>query len=191
MNRRYGHVLSALLQDERIQLYRPLLGTTLKKFGSSLLQEAARADIRFCLLREMPGMATLSATLCDRATALDEWPQDEAGYFSPHERMIYLRSLSPVLLAREFGHAVDYALGGGKFYSEMDDAIRSAFRNAYWFVSSWAGSSVADYFAESLRFYIGIDQRQCRWFNVSRATLQRVDPTMYGILTNLVTGKSS
>jgi hypothetical protein len=161
----YDDAVSALLQDKRTQRYRPLLGSTLKKFGQRLLGEVVRADIRFCFL--------------------DKWPDEEAGYFSARERTIYLRSLSTRLVAHEFAHAVDYALGGGKYYSENTIAITSSFQRARWFISPWAGSSRSDYFAENLRFYIGADTVTCHWRNRARMRLQRLDPDMFDILERL------
>jgi hypothetical protein len=180
--------VSALLQDKRTQRYRPLLGSTLKKFGQRLLGEVVRADIRFCFLQDIHDFEMLPLSLRERAIALDEWPDEEAGYFSARERTIYLRSLSTRLVAHELAHAVDYALGGGKYYSENTIAITSSFQRARWFISPWAGSSRSDYFAENLRFYIGAETITCHWRNRARKRLQRLDPDMFDILERLFHG---
>ncbi len=123
-----------------------------------------------------------SPYLAEQAPCLDK----QAGVFVLNERTAYLRSHSPIAVAHEFGHALDCALGaGGRYRSVEDVAIRNAFRTARAFVTAYAATAVEEFFAESVRAFVGGNERRPTADMVSRALLRECSPEMDGIIEAL------
>ena len=101
------------------------------------------------------------------------------------ERTVYLRSSSPMTVAHEFGHALDCALGGGVYRSGYDPQIRAAFAAARSFVTPYAASGLDEYFAESVRAFVEVNDAHSPWPKATRARLQRLDPSMYRCVEQL------
>jgi hypothetical protein len=74
--------------------------------------------------------ARAGAAIRRTCASVDTWPVPPAGLFVVEERTVYLRSLSSLTVIHELGHALDCALGGGRYFSGIDPAIRRAFENA-------------------------------------------------------------
>lgn len=101
------------------------------------------------------------------------------------ERAVYLRSMSPMTICHEAGHALDCALGGGVYRSSIEPKIRRAFAAATAFVTPYAASACDEYFAESVRAWVGANDPHSLWPAVSRERLAQMDPTMWDIVSGL------
>jgi hypothetical protein len=127
----------------------------------------------------------VSPALRRLAPGIDRWPIPPAGLFVTEERAIYLRSKSPMTICHEAGHALDSALGGGVYLSGIDPKIRRAFAAASAFVTPYAASACDEYFAESVRAWIGANDPHSLWPRVSKERLATVDPRMFRIVSQL------
>ncbi|MBV9646569.1 MAG: hypothetical protein JO043_03810, partial [Candidatus Eremiobacteraeota bacterium] len=85
-------------------------------------------------------------------------------------------------------HALDCALGGGLYRSGYDTEIRSAFSRARRFVTPYAATGLDEYFAESLRAFVEVNDDDSPWPNATKESLATVDPPMYRYLESLVAG---
>ncbi|HET9097081.1 MAG TPA: hypothetical protein VFN37_10495, partial [Candidatus Baltobacteraceae bacterium] len=85
----------------------------------------------------------------------------------------------------EFGHALDCALGEGVYRSSIDPQLRHLFAAATAYVTPYAATGTDEYFAESLRAYVEINDPASFWPRATRARLRRVDPQMYEYVAEL------
>ncbi len=88
-------------------------------------------------------------------------------------------------ITHEFGHALDCALGGGVYRSGIDPKIRQAFSGATMFVTPYAATGIDEYFAESVRAFVGINDPASSWPRATRDRLRCCDPTMHAILEGI------
>lgn len=174
-------IYSALIPDAAREA-RSKIAEVLACFGESILSRVAKAHGSIRPLRKHERYAEASPALARLGIDVDSWPAPPAGLFVVEERTVYLRSLSPMTIAHEFGHALDCALGNGVYFSGIDSAVREAFANAKSFVTLYAASGIDEYFAESARAYVGVNDRSSHWPSVSRAKLRRTDAAMYAII---------
>ena len=114
------------------------------------------------------------------------FPISPAGLFVVEERTVFLRSLSPMTICHEAGHALDCALGGGVYLSGIDPMIRRAFAAATAFVTPYSASSCDEYAAENFRAFVEANDPNSPWPTVSRERLLQVDPTMFRIVSGLL-----
>ena len=110
---------------------------------------------------------------------VDAWPCPPTRLFVVEERTVYLRSRSPMTVAHEFAHALDCALGCGVYRSGIDPRVRTLFGNATAFITPYAATGLDEYFAESVRAYVEINDPASSWPRATRRRLLRVDPKMY------------
>lgn len=153
--------------------------TTLVRFGMGPLAYALNARIRVVLLGTGESFAHGSPALTRLGIDVDAWPSPPAGLFVVEERTVYLRSRSPMTVAHEFAHALDCALGGGVYRSGVDPRVRTLFGNAPAFVTPYAATGIDEYFAESIRAYVEINDPASSWPRATRRRLLRVDPAMH------------
>ena len=137
------------------------------------------------VLQRSQTFSEVSPALRRLAPGIDRWPIPPAGLFVTEERAIYLRSKSPMTICHEAGHALDSALGGGVYLSGIDPKIRRAFAAATAFVTPYAASACDEYFAESVRAWIGANDPHSLWPRVTKERLATVDPRMYRIVSDL------
>lgn len=163
----------------------PSVTRTLRRFGEGALALATRAGIRVLLLSRGQRYAERSTALARLAIDVDAWPAPPAGLFVVEERTMYLRSRSPMTVAHEFGHAIDCALGNGVYASSSDVRLRELFANAKGFVTPYAATAPDEYFAESLRAYVEVNDAQSFWPRATRSRLRRVDPAMWAYVDAL------
>lgn len=156
-----------------------------KWFGASAVAFAERADVRVVVLKEGEKFGDASPVLRRIVAGVDNWPIAPAGLFVVEERTVYLRSLSPMTLAHEFGHALDCALGGGVYLSGVDPRIRRAFNTATAFVTPYAASACDEYFAECVRAFVEVNDPYSLWPRATRDRLWSVDPRMAAIVASL------
>jgi hypothetical protein len=152
---------------------------TLARFGSGALSYAHRSNVCVALLRDGELYRDASQALARLGIDVDAWPAPPAGLFVVEERALYLRSRSPMTVAHEFGHALDCALGGGVYRSGVDPRVRTLFASATAFVTPYAATGLDEYFAESLRAYVGVNDSVSLWPRVTRERLRRIDPAMH------------
>jgi len=152
---------------------------TLVRFGMGPLAYALDAGIRVILLATGEAYAHASPALMRLGIDVDGWPSPPAGLFVVEERTVYLRSRSPMTVAHEFAHALDCALGSGVYRSGVDPRVRALFGSAPAFVTPYAATGVDEYFAESVRAYVEINDPASSWPRATRRRLLRADPEMY------------
>lgn len=152
---------------------------TLGRFGAAALQFAAESRVRIVLLHAGERYREASCALARLGIDVDAWPAPPAGLFVVEERALYLRSRSPMTVAHEFGHALDCALGGGVYRSGIDPRVRTHFSSARTFVTPYAATGLDEYFAESLRAYVGVNDPSSPWPRATAARLRRIDAAMF------------
>jgi hypothetical protein len=152
---------------------------TLVRFGRGALEYAREGRIRVILLRGAEPYREASSALARLGIDVDAWPAPPAGLFVVEERALYLRSRSPMTVAHEFGHALDCALGGGVYRSGIDPRVRAQFAGARAFVTPYAATGTDEYFAESLRAFVGVNDPASPWPRATRERLRRIDPNMF------------
>ncbi len=172
-------VAGLLFHAQRERPAEPAVLETLLRFGRGALAYARDAGIRVLLLRPGESYRDASATLARLGIDVDAWPAPPAGLFVVEERSLYLRSRSPMTVAHEFGHALDCALGGGVYRSGVDPRVRALFTGARTFVTPYAATGIDEYFAESVRAYVGINDPASPWPRATRERLRRIDPAMH------------
>ena len=159
--------------------------STLRRFGAGSARVARDAGIRIVALARGEGYRDCSKALRRLAAGVDDWPIPPAGLFVVEERTMYLRSFSAMTVAHEFAHALDCALGGGIYLSSVDPRIRRAFERATAFVTPYAASGLDEYFAETMRAWVEINDPQSLWPRATRARLAAADPAMTAVLASL------
>jgi hypothetical protein len=158
---------------------------TLLSFGEGARRFVARAGIRIVPLEEGERYSGASSALRRLGIEIDDWPAPPAGLFVVEERTMYLRSFSRMTVAHEFGHALDCALGGGVYRSGVDPRIRRAYARARTFVTPYAASGIDEYFAESIRAYVGVNDPSSLWPPATRARLFAVDPPIGHVIDDI------
>jgi hypothetical protein len=161
------------------------IAAALARFGDGAVRYAVRARIRIVPLGPARRYAEASGALRRLGVDVDAWPVPPAGLFVVEERTVFLRSASPMTVAHEFGHALDCALGGGLYRSGYDATVRAAFAAAREFVTPYAATGLDEYFAESLRAYVEVNDSQSPWPDATRARLASLDPAMHGFVAGL------
>ena len=176
---------AAVLVDPCDPPRRERIASTLRRFGGGALELAKRQRIRVVSLDARGRYDRASDALARMGVDVDAWPAPPAGLFVVEERTVYLRSLSPMAVAHEFAHALDCALGDGVYLSGRDPRIRSAFAGARRYITPYAASSVDEYFAESMRAYVGVNDPHSLWPRATRERLASLDPAIATILAEI------
>jgi hypothetical protein len=158
---------------------------TLNRFGTGAIAFAHRHAIRIVPLGRNEPYRDRSPALRRLGVDVDAWPAPPAGLFVVEERTVYLRSHSPMTVAHEFGHALDCALGDGVYRSGIDPQVRTLFAQARAYVTPYAATGLDEYFAESLRAYVEINDAASFWPRATRARLRRIDSGMYEYVDQL------
>lgn len=175
---------AALVHDASPQLV-ARIGRTIDRFGTGAVERAASAGIRVIPLERGQQYRDCSASLARLGVDVDAWPAPPAGLFVVEERTMYLRSCSPMTIAHEFGHALDCALGEGIYRSATDAALERLFCDAKTYVTPYAGTSVDEYFAESMRAYVEVNDPASYWPRATRSKLHCIDPAMHAYIAQL------
>lgn len=176
---------ASLLLDAASRAASVTVVDTLNRFGPDAIAFALRCGTRIVPLAADQRYEDASAALKRLGVDVDAWPAPPAGLFVVEERTVYLRSRSPMTVAHEFGHALDCALGGGVYLSSIDPQLRQLFAEASAYVTPYAATGADEYFAESLRAYVEINDPASFWPRATRSRLRRVDPQMHGYVEQL------
>jgi hypothetical protein len=175
---------AAALIDGRLSDHAAIV-RTLRKFGDAALRYALERSIRIVPLVRGERYQERSEALRRLGVDVDAWPAPPAGLFVVEERTMYLRSRSAMTVAHEFGHALDCALGEGVYRSSTDPVLRRLFCEAQTFVTPYAATGADEYFAESLRAYVEINDPASFWPRATRARLRRLDRAMHDYIEHL------
>lgn len=177
-------IYSALIPNAASKI-RSEIAQVLERFGDPILSIVAESGASIRPLRKHERYDESSPALARLGINVDAWPAPPAGLFVVEERTVYLRSLSPMTIAHEFGHALDCALGGGIYFSGADAIVRQAFLSAKKFVTPYAATGIDEYFAECVRAYVGVNDSSSRWPSVSRSKLERTDSVIYAVIDGI------
>jgi len=162
-----------------------LIAKTLGRFGEAALGFARRRHIRVVPLARNLRYQDASPSLRRLGVDVDAWPVPPAGLFVVEERTVYLRSATPMTIAHEFAHGLDCALGGGVYRSGYDSSIRRAFGRAREFVTPYAATGLDEYFAESMRAYVEVNDPSSPWPKATRARLVALDRPMFDVIEGI------
>ena len=176
---------AALLIDFACRNKYSVIIRTLNRFGADAIGFAHRNGIHIVPLERSEAYSQRSAALQRLSVDIDSWPAPPVGLFVVEERTVYLRSYSPMTVAHEFGHALDCALGLGVYRSSTDPVLRELFAQARAYVTPYAATGLDEYFAESLRAYVEINDASSFWPRATRERLQRIDAGMYDYVERL------
>jgi hypothetical protein len=181
------NILFSELRNEAEFANQSILKSVLEAYGSEIIKLFAESGIGICVLEGAGTYRDASAVLRRLAIDVDGWPVPPAGLFVVEERTAYFRRSSAMTFAHELGHALDCALGDGVYFSTSDSRIQGAYLNAQQFVTPYAATRVDEYFAESVRAWLGINDDECPWPQATRERLRRCDPAMYEIVGDIFT----
>ena len=176
---------AALLIDSACRHEYSVIIRTLNRFGADAIGFAHRNAIHIVPLKRAERYSQRSAALQRLGVDVDAWPAPPAGLFVVEERTVYLRSFSPMTVAHEFGHALDCALGQGVYRSSTDPVLRELFAQARAYVTPYAATGLDEYFAESLRAYVEINDTSSVWPRATRERLRRIDAGMHDYVERL------
>ena len=163
------------------------IADALARFGEDAVAFAYARGIRIVPLAAAQRYRDASASLRRLGVDVDAWPVPPAGLFVVEERAVYLRSATPMTVAHEFAHGLDCALGGGVYRSGYDSTIRGAFAATRAFVTPYAATGLDEYFAESIRAFVEVNDPSSPWPPATRERLATVDRAMYRFVEDLFT----
>jgi hypothetical protein len=165
-----------------------MLVDALASYGELALRQAVAAGVSIALVPEGQAFASFSSSVARCAPAIDEWPSPPSGLFVVDERRILLRARSlRMTAAHEFAHAIDALLARKKrsYFSYESEELRYYFATATGFVNEYAASSLDEYFAESMRAYVEVNDERCAWLPLTRQDLYLRDPRMFALIERL------
>ena len=184
-------IFSALVPNAEAAA-RASIAETLTTFGEPALKFTLEGGITVRVLESHQRYSEASPALRRLSIDVDAWPAPPAGLFVVEERCVFLRSLSPMTVSHEFGHALDCVLGKGVYFSGCSSEIRAAFASARSFVTPYAATGLDEYFAESTRAYVdGCNDPASAWPKATRERLRKLDPAMFAIIEQIFARFSS
>ncbi|MGP6190425.1 MAG: hypothetical protein ACLPSH_10175 [Vulcanimicrobiaceae bacterium] len=124
-----------------------IFDATLQRYPRTIIELLVKNDTRIVPLLPAQRYQDASEALRRLGVDVDAWPVPPAGLFVVEERTMYVRSISPMTISHEAGHALDCALGGGVYYSGTNTRLRRAFANARAFVTPYSACGLDEYFA--------------------------------------------
>lgn len=154
-------------------------------FGEAALEAAVRGGIRMTVVPDSKGFSECSSAVARLVPGVDRWSAPPSGLFVVEERRVLLRSRALAMTAaHEFAHALDAVLAQRprSYFSYESDEVRASFANATGFVNEYAASGLDEYFAESVRAYLEINDARCAWLPLTRYDLRSRDPRMFAII---------
>lgn len=164
------------------------LASVLAPFGESALRAAARSGVRITLVPEDRRFGSFSESVARCAPGIDDWPSPPSGLFVVADRQVLLRKNSlRMTAAHEFAHALDSVMAKRprSYFSFESEELRYYFATATGYVNEYAASGLDEYFAESLRAYVEINDERCAWLPLTRQDLFLRDPRMFALVERL------
>ena len=186
-------VISPAPQPQAKRLIEDMLGAAtpqqlvcaLRMFGEPALRCARDGRVRIALVPQGRKLSHFSDALAAMVPDIDSWPAPPAGLFVLSERRLLLRSRAlRMTAAHEFAHALDSVLAGrpASYFSYESAAVRARFASAPGFVNEYAASGLDEYFAESLRAYVEVNDERSSWLPLTRYDLFTRDPGMFALI---------
>jgi hypothetical protein len=160
----------------------------LASFGGHALAAAVKAGIKMTVVPDGRGFSEFSAAVARLVPGVDGWSAPPSGLFVVEERRVLLRSRAlSMTAAHEFAHALDAVLARRprSYYSYESEELRFYFSTATGFVNEYAASGLDEYFAESVRAYLEINDSRCAWLPLTRQDLFLRDPRMFALVERL------
>jgi hypothetical protein len=169
----------------------PALVDALAAYGQTALDAAANGGVSIALVPEGQPFSGFSSSVARCAPAIDQWASPPSGLFVVDERRVLLRPRSlRMTAAHEFAHALDALLARKKrsYFSYESEELRYYFATATGYVNEYAASSLDEYFAESVRAYVEVNDERCAWLPLTRQDLYLRDPRMFALIERLFKG---
>lgn len=157
----------------------------LAAFGESALDAAVQGGVRIAVVPPEKRYAEFSRAVARLVPSIDDWSAPPSGLFVVEERRVLLRDRAMTMtVAHEFAHALDAVLAKKprSYFSYEDDDLRRCFATAAGFVNEYAASGLDEYFAESLRAYVEVNDSRCAWLPLTRYDLKTRDPKMFDLI---------
>jgi hypothetical protein len=168
------------------------LTAALAPFGERAIALAADAGVRIVIVPGGRAFTQCSPAVAALVPDIDSWQAPPAGLFVLEERLILLRAGAlRMAVAHEFAHALD-ALAAAKprsYFSFENSEIRAAYSSANGFINEYAASSLDEYFAESMRAYVEVNDNRSSWLPLTRKMLQIRDARMFSIIEEFIKAK--
>jgi len=163
----------------------PGLVRVLAPFGEPALAAARSKGVSIALLGQAERFADFSAAVARCLPGVDAWIAPPAGLFVVEERRLLLRGQAlRMTAAHEFAHALDavLALRHKSYFSFESEEVRHYYSTATGFINEYAATGLDEYFAESVRAYVEINDPACTWLPLTRRELFVRDPRMFGLI---------
>ena len=166
----------------------PKIVRALAAFGVAALKAAVNAGVRITIVPDDRRFAEYSSAVAKLVPGIDAWSAPPSGLFVVEERRVLLRNRAMAMTAaHEFAHALDAVLATRprSYYSYESEELRYYFATATGFVNEYAASGLDEYFAESVRAYLEINDACCAWLPLTRQDLFLRDPRMFALVERL------
>ena len=188
--------LRAATQAQARRLVARLLGrepsrslvAALSPFGVGALSLAVDRGIRIAVVPAGRAFSQCSRSVAALVPDIDRWQAPPAGLFVLEERLVLLRQRAlRMAAAHEFAHAIDAVLAQRprSYFSFESARVRQAFASASGFVNEYAAGGLDEFFAESMRAYVEVNDDHSAWLPVTRMDLWKRGPQIYSIIDEL------
>jgi hypothetical protein len=160
----------------------------LSAFGDAALSLARAAGVRIHIIAAGVRFSQASASVARCVPGIDEWEAPPSGLFVVEDRTVLLRDRAlHMTAAHEFAHALDAALAARprSYFSFESEELRYYFSTATGYVNEYAASGLDEYFAESIRAYVEVNDPACAWLPLTRQDLFLRDPRMFSLVDRL------
>ncbi|HLJ83677.1 MAG TPA: hypothetical protein VKT51_05835 [Candidatus Eremiobacteraceae bacterium] len=157
-------------------------------FGDAALGLARAAGVRIRIVAAGIRFSQASASVARCVPGIDEWEAPPSGLFVVEDRTVLLRDRAlHMTAAHEFAHALDAALASRprSYFSFESEELRYYFSTATGYVNEYAASGLDEYFAESIRAYVEVNDPACAWLPLTRQDLFLRDPMMFALVDRL------
>ena len=164
------------------------LARVLADFGAAALQRVVDAGTRIAIIPAGQRFCDVSPSVGRAVPDIDNWPAPPSGLFVVDERRMLLRSGAlRMTAAHEFAHALDASLAKRprSYFSFESEELRYYFATATGYINEYAATGLDEYFAESVRAYVEINDPRCAWLPVTRQDLFLRDPRMFALVDRL------
>ena len=163
----------------------------LRLFGDAALRRAEAAGVRIGIVPQGGRVAHYSDAVAKLVPGIDAWPSPPSGLFVVEERRVLLRAKPMAMtIAHEFAHALDAILARRprSYFSYEDESVRRCFAESTGFVNEYAASAPDEYFAESVRAYLEVNDGRCAWLPLTRRLLRERDQRMFAAIEHVFSG---
>ena len=164
------------------------LARVLAIFGRPALERAVSAGVKIALVPAGQRFCDASASVGRTVPDIDSWTAPPSGLFIVDERRMLLRDAALRMTAvHEFAHALDSALAQKprSYFSFESEELRYYFATATGFVNEYAATGLDEYFAESVRAYVEVNDPRCAWLPLTRQDLYLRDPRWFALIDRL------